>query len=117
MIVKKAGGKVIGANLTAAEKKALDIEIKKELVNFNRQNWIEIDALFVWWVRRRLHFGEKRLKKFYFEFHEEFRKLIERYELGSEDGPWLCTEQLKEEGFDLEAWHDEAEKLLKSNEK
>lgn len=33
MLVKKAGGKVIGASLTVAEKKAMQIEIQKELAD------------------------------------------------------------------------------------
>lgn len=38
MHVKKAGGKVYGAILTAAEKKAMDIEIQKELAEYDRKH-------------------------------------------------------------------------------
>lgn len=31
MLVKKAGGKVYGATFTAAEKRAMDMEIKRQL--------------------------------------------------------------------------------------
>ena len=37
MIVKKSGGKVIGAHLTNAEKKAMDIEIMKDIAEFDRK--------------------------------------------------------------------------------
>ena len=36
MQVKKAGGKVYGAVLTAAEKKAMDLEIQRELAEYDR---------------------------------------------------------------------------------
>ena len=35
MQVKKAGGKVYGAVLTAAEKKAMDLEIQRELAEYD----------------------------------------------------------------------------------
>lgn len=35
MQVKKAGGKVYGAVLTAAEKKAMDLEIQRELAEYS----------------------------------------------------------------------------------
>lgn len=37
MQVKKAGGKVYGAVLTAAEKKAMDLEIQRELAEYDRK--------------------------------------------------------------------------------
>lgn len=44
MQVKKAGGKVYGAVLTAAEKKAMDLEIQRELAEYDRKHIAEIDA-------------------------------------------------------------------------
>ena len=43
MQVKKAGGKVYGAVLTAAEKKAMDLEIQRELAEYDRKHIAEID--------------------------------------------------------------------------
>lgn len=37
MRVKKAGGKVFGAVLSAAEKKAMDIEINRQIVEADRR--------------------------------------------------------------------------------
>lgn len=42
MQVKKAGGKVYGAVLTAAEKKAMDLEIQRELAEYDRKHIAEI---------------------------------------------------------------------------
>ena len=44
MRVKKAGRNIYGAELTAAEKKAMDIEIKRQLVEIDRQYTNDIDA-------------------------------------------------------------------------
>ena len=107
MIVKKAGGKVIGGQLTVAEKKALRIELLKEQAEINRQNWTEIDAIFLWWLHEKLGFGPKRLKEFYQDFGPAFRELNERYEMGEEESPWLCTHKLKEIGVNLEEWAKE----------
>lgn len=48
MQLKKAGGKVYGAVLTAAEKKAMDLEIQRELAEYDRKHIAEIDATILW---------------------------------------------------------------------
>ena len=48
MRVKKAGGRVYGADLTAAEKKALDIELKRYFAEYDYKNIKEIDAIVLW---------------------------------------------------------------------
>lgn len=44
MRIKKAGGKVFGAVLTAAEKKAMDMEINRQIVEADRRYADDIDA-------------------------------------------------------------------------
>lgn len=44
MRVKKAGGKVFGAVLSAAEKKAMDMEINRQIVEADRRYTDDIDA-------------------------------------------------------------------------
>ena len=46
MRIKKAGGKVFGAVLTAAEKKAMDMEINRQIVEADRRYADDIDALY-----------------------------------------------------------------------
>lgn len=107
MYVKKAGGKIFGADLTAAEKKALKIELGKAMAEFDRKNLIEIDALMLWWLHEKLGFGVKRLREFYVGFNQAFEGMIQHYEMGELDGSWLCTEKLKTIGVDLEEWAKE----------
>lgn len=99
MKVKKAGKRVFGAVMSAAEKKAMDMEIQRQLR--------EIDALVLWELREQLGFGNKRLKKFYDNFSRGIEALIRRYEMEQGDDVWLCTYKLKEIGCDLEKWEKE----------
>lgn len=104
MRVKKAGGRVFGAELTAAEKKAMDMEIKRQLAEYDRKHAIEIKAITLWVLHEQLGFGEKRLKRFHDGFDAEVKALLERYQMDAEDDVWLCTRKLKEAGIDIEKW-------------
>lgn len=107
MIVKKSGKTIFGATLTAAERKALDMEARRILAEYTRQHELEIEAMVIRQLRRLTGWGETRLKRFYDEFTPELMKLCEHYEMPEADAPWLCTKELKDEGFDIEAWHRE----------
>lgn len=105
--VKKAGGKVYGMTLTSAEKKAMDMEIQRQLIEYDRKNAREIDAIVLWELRRQFGFGPKRLRRFYDNFAASLDALLKRYEMDNSDQVWLCTHQLKEDGIDLEQWEKE----------
>lgn len=108
MMVLKSGGKVIGGKLTNAEKRAMEIEIAKETAEWNDANLLELDAIVLWWIRRRLGYGEKRLKEFYQDFRLDVAELQSRYELyDGETSPFVMTQLLLDEGFDIRAWAEE----------
>ncbi len=102
MRVKKSGGKIFGAQLTVAERKALGIEIKKQMAEYDRKHRNELEAMVLWQLHAQLGFGVKRLKKFYDNFNPIVEELIERYQLEEDDGIWICTLKLKELGIDIE---------------
>ena len=106
MLVKKSGGKVFGAVLTAAEKKAMDMEINRQIVEADRRYTDDIDAMVLYTLRVHLGFGVKRLRRFYEAFSTEHDRLIQHYEM-PDDYVWLCKEKLKEIGVDVEAWNRE----------
>lgn len=83
MRIKKAGGKVFGAVLTAAERKAMDMEINRQIVEADRRYADDIDA-----------------------FSAEHDRLIQYYQM-PDDYTWLCKEMLKRIGVDVEAWNKE----------
>lgn len=107
MFVKKTGGKIFGANLTAAERTAMQMEIQRELAEFDRKHMLEIDAIVLWGLHAQLGFGVERLKKFYDHFAESMDDLVNRYEMEQGDKVWLCTHKLKELGIDIEKWDRE----------
>lgn len=107
MVVKKLGGKVYGADFTAAEKKAIDLEIQRELAEYERKHINETDALVLYVLHEVFGFGAKRLKVFYERFDPELQKLLDRYEMDVSDETWLCTRKLKEIGIDIEEWAKE----------
>ena len=109
MHVKKAGGKVYGAVLTAAEKKAMEIEIQKELAEYDRKHIAEIDATILWVLHEQFGFGAQRLRTYYDAFHDRIKELVSRYEMEDQDDIWLCTQMLKRIGVDIEGWHKESE--------
>lgn len=113
MQVLKSGKHIIGAKLTAAERKALDMEARRQLAEYTRKHELEIEALVIWQLRQITGWGETRLKRFYDEFDIALDKMIEYYEMGEDDAQWLCTKKLKDEGIDLETWRREKYPNLK----
>lgn len=107
MYLKKAGGRVYGAVLTAAEKKAMDMEIQRELAEYDRKHLAEIDATILWVLHEQFGFGAKRLRTFYDAYRARINELIGRYELENGDDIWLCTQMLKKVGVNIEDWHKE----------
>ena len=104
---KKAGGKIYGVQLSAKEKKAMDDEIKRQCVEYDKNNINEMDAIVLWLLHEKLGFGHKRLRRFYDWFHTEFDALVKRYEMEDGDAIWLATHKLKEYGIDIAEWNKE----------
>ena len=109
MRINKACGKIFGAQLSAAEKKALKIEINRQLAEYDTKHKLELQALFLWTLHEQLGFGEKRLRQFFDIFDKALDDLIERYDLEESDSAWLCTLKLKEHGISIEDWNDNKE--------
>jgi hypothetical protein len=104
--VKKAGGKVYGATFTAAERKAMEMEINRQIIEADKRYTDDIDAMVLYTLSVHLGFGPKRLRKFYEAFTAEHDRLVQHYEM-PEEYPWLCKEMLKKIGVDVEQWNRE----------
>ena len=98
-----------GAILTAAEKKAMDIEIQKELAEYDRKHIAEIDATILWVLHEQFGFGAQRLRTYY----EPSMTVSRSWSVGMRWKTrmifWLCTQMLKRIGVDIEAWHKESD--------
>ncbi len=95
--------------MSAAEKKAMDLEIQRQLAEYDRKHLVEIDAMILWVLHERFGFGPKRLRQYYDSFRACTNELVERYQMDAGDDIWLCTQMLKRIGVDVEQWHKEAE--------
>ena len=107
MQVKKIKGKIYGANFTATERKAMEIEINRQLAEISRKHELEVDAMVLWELHEQFRFGKKRLKRFFDNFSVSMNELIVRYEDNDDDRSKLCMHKLKEIGVDIEEWSKE----------
>lgn len=103
MRIKRTGKKIFGAELTADERRAMDIEIKRQLAEFDKKHEREIDALVLYILCTEFGFGKKRCKRFYDALAREMAALSERYQLEN-DEVWLCTKKLRERGINIDEW-------------
>ena len=102
MRAKKAGGIVYGSELTSEERTAMNLEIQRQLAEYDRNHMLEIEAMILWQLHEQFGFGTKRLKRFSLAFSKAVKDLERRYELEDPDQLWLCTKMLKDIGFDIE---------------
>lgn len=107
MYVLKSGGQIFGARLTAAERKALDMEARRSLAEYTRKHELEIEATVIWQLRQIKDWDESELRAFYDQFDIQLSKLIDHYDMGADDAQWLCTKKLLDEGIDIEQWRRE----------
>lgn len=107
MQIKKNKGKIFGAAMSSSEKKAMEMEIRRQLAEFDRKHVLEIDASVLWTLHDVFGFGPKRLKQFYDNFSSSIDSLLDQYEMDDCDYIWLCTKKLKEYGIDIEEWDKE----------
>lgn len=110
MFVQKHNGKVLGAKLTSAERKALEIELDKMLAEDLRSHEDEIIAIVLYTLGKEFGFGSKRMFRFWQALQVHFIELCEHYEMSpTKDGLWLMTRKLKEEkGVDVAEWQKQS---------
>lgn len=104
MHVKKNRGKVYGASFSRNEQKAIEMEIKSQLAEYDKNHAKELSAMVLWVLHTEFGFGEKRLKRFYDIYADSIDALIKRYDLDEPDDIWLCTKKLNDAGIDIEDW-------------
>lgn len=109
MLFKKTKGKVYGIEMNSAEKKAMDMEIRRQMAEYDRKNALEIDALVLWVLHERFGYGPVRLKRFHDAFVGELQELLRRYEMEETDQVWLCTHMLANYGVNVDEWWKETE--------
>lgn len=91
---KKSGGKIFAVQFNKAEERALDQEIKKQIVENDRAFDMDKESSILWMLHTQFGFGPKRLKLAW--------NLMEQ----ADDG-WLARKKLKDIGCDIEEWYRE----------
>lgn len=111
MRVKSYKGKVFGADFTTAERKAMNIEINRQIAERDAQYAADIDALILYTLMAHYGWKRKRLRKFWNAFIEEHKALRESYKM-SENADTTCIAHqiLKDIGVDINEWYKETEK-------
>lgn len=107
MQLKTICGKVYGANLTRKEQEAMDIAIRKQLVEQAKKFENDFDACVLYQIHAQYGKQAKALRKFYDGWKVVHKALLDHYEMDKPDAPWLFAEKLKEIGVDVEAWNEE----------
>ena len=104
------------AGLGAKEKRAIKMDIQRQLAEYHEKHLSEIDSVVLWVLHEEFGFGTSRLKKFHRLFSIRVRELLDRYEFTDEDDQiWIFTNKLKNYGVDLEEWNREVEKEVNAN--
>ena len=60
MRVKQYKGTIYGADLTAKERRAMNIEINRQIVEADRKYLNNVDAMILYFLHKHLGFGKKR---------------------------------------------------------
>ena len=105
MYFKKALGKTFGVEFNKDEQRALHKAIGEQIAEMDRQMELDRDSSILWMLHEQFGFGRKKLFRAWKLMYADSKKLQDRYEMGPEDGGWLCRQKLKEYGVDLERWY------------
>ena len=89
---------------TKNEQKAIDAEITRQLKERAKEVALDLDSCILFTLMTKYGFGAKRLREFFDCFTDIYRKLLDYYEIETEDYGWLCRQKLKEHGVDVESW-------------
>ena len=94
--------------LTAAEKRAMNAEINRQIIEKDKQYAEDIDAMVLYTLMSHYGWKQKRLKQFWKAFNKEHTALREHYQMEShEENVWLAHRKLKEIGVDVHQWYEE----------
>lgn len=108
MRLKKFNGKIYGAEFTAAERKAMNLEINRQLMESDEKYKEDIDAMVLYVLMEHYGWKKKRLRKFWKAFVSEHNALRDHYLMDSPgDSAWLAHRKLKEIGVDMHEWYKE----------
>jgi len=110
MRVKKFNGKPYGVEFTAAERKAMNLEINRQIAERDEKYKEDIDAMVLYVLMVHYGWKKKRLRKFWKAFITEHKALREYYLMEEPgDSELLSRWKLEQIGVDIHQWYKEDE--------
>lgn len=110
MIVKKLNGKPYGVEFSSAERKAMNLEINRQLMEKDEEYKEDIDAMVLYVLLAEYGWKKKRLRKFWKAFIRVHKALREYYLMDEPgDNEWLAHRELNRIGVDIHQWYKEDE--------
>lgn len=107
MFFHRNGKTIFKVELNAAEKRAMDAEIWKQILENDKKFEMDRESVILWTLHVRFGFGEKRLREFWETLYDESKKLREYYQMGPSDDGYLARRNLRSIGIDMKEWYDE----------
>lgn len=87
-----------GKNLSKSVQEDIRLTFLKYIDGYNYDAALQILHI----LHFNFGFGEKRLQRFADCLTQMQKEQKERYELDAEDTPWICAEQLRRDGIDVQ---------------
>ena len=98
----KSCGQIIRVKLNAKEQKAFNEMISEGIREASLDHEKEEMAVVAWVLHHRLGWVENGITNFMKDYYPALRELNEHYEVNKRDGPWLCSQKLKDNGIDFD---------------
>lgn len=95
--------------LNSEQKKAMNKEINRQILENDKKYSQDFDAAVLWTLRVCYGFGKKRIRRFWDCFLAEHHRLRECYENAPDSDEFDCKSNLKKIGVDLDVWYKEYE--------
>lgn len=99
---------IVPTKTTVKQKKAMEVEIRRQCVEQTRKYETELDAVMLFVLHTEFGFGKQRLEKFYDKLFSVRREMQERFQMG-EDDDFAIDYFLKQDGIDVQAMYNAQE--------
>lgn len=106
MTFKKFQGQIFDVELNKKEQKALDAEIKRQMLEYYRQFIDDFDYMVMDLLHDHLGLGYIRLRRYYDAFCKAYDALEKHYEM-ADAGVYIARKKMNDIGVDIEKWNRE----------
>lgn len=91
-----------GYRFNSTERKLVDMEIRKSILEQERRMSLEVDAAWLMQLYERYDWTPEQLREIYDSMAKDHQKIRERYEM--EECSWIYVQKMKEAGMDIASW-------------